>query len=748
MSDLQNLSLLTFPRQYVSLRQGKTELHLFSDASLYAMGACVYLRKINCSLIESALVVGKSRLFPQTQVQKFSIARKELIALCMGIDLLSQCRESLKICIDNVYVWVDSMTVIKWCQCDNKQLSQFVRNRVDKILTATRGEIPKYIDTKNNPANVASRGMTLKRDKECLMWTKGPPFLLQPTKSWEMGPNNLKASDDVDALKEIKRSVARLNHLQVTAVHHTLKNLSDSSTSTEAENRLIKLHKCFNALRKNPKTPSEIASCKNQVNIRKQTRMTLIKMAQAECLGKVINEMRINNATFEQAVLKDSPKERPRELIQMIKYIPFLDDNGILRIGGRLQNSEFDFHFKHPVILPHRHWTTKLYIKGQHVKCGHLGPDLVFGSLQHDVGLWPVGGIVTVRHYLRECLGCKLRLQVRGKQLMAPLPASRLKPRTHVFTYAASDLAGPFSVVVGRSTVKRWLCVFVCMVTTAVRIEVAADLSTSSFINAFRRFLCSTGFRTRFIRTDNGTNFVGANNVLKKEALKLIQSSSVWQAKMDEWEVEWDFGPPEASHHGGIYERQIRTIRKAIDGITDVSSRKPTDDEFLTCCKMAEYIMNCRPLTKSVSDDGLPPLRPIDLMIGVLEPRNDCHPPSLSSPRDEFRHGYRFTKKISELWWERWCRIYVSSLQERKKWKQTERDFQIGDLVILCNEPTPRFLKYPYAIIREIRRGSDGHVRSVIARMADGKLKERDVTKIALIDPVHSNVEGGKEELP
>ena len=88
------------------------------------------------------------------------------------------------------------------------------------------------------------------------------------------------------------------------------------------------------------------------------------------------------------------------------------------------------------------------------------------------------------------------------------------------------------------SIVKRWLCVFVCMMTTAVRIEVAVDLIVSFFINAFGRFLCFTGFRTRFIRTDNGTNFVGANNMLKKEALKLIQSSSIWQAKMDEWEVE------------------------------------------------------------------------------------------------------------------------------------------------------------------------------------------------------------------
>ena len=260
--------------------------------------------------------------------------------------------------------------------------------------------------------------MTSERDKKCLVGTNGPSFLLKPTELWEMGPNNLKASDDVDVLKEIKRSVARLNHMQVKEKHHTLKNLSDSSTSTESENRLIELHKCFTALRKNPKTPSEIASCKNQVNIREQARMTL--------------------------------------------------------------------------------------------------------------------------SYLKNCLGCKLKLQVREKQLMAPLSASRLKPRTHVVTCAASDLAAPFSVVVGRSTVKRWLCVFVCMVTTAVRIEVAVDLSTSSFVNAFRKFL---------------------------------------------------------------------TL-------------------------------------------------------------------------------YRVSNKI----------------HMNKQWNEIERDFQVGDLVILCNEPIPKFLKYPYAIIKKIRR--------------------------------------------
>ena len=126
----------------------------------------------------------------------------------------------------------------------------------------------------------------------------------------------------------------------------------------------------------------------------------------------------------------------------------------------------------------------------------------MFEALQQDCGLWPVGGARTVRHYTGGCVGCRLRRQIRGEQLMAPLPDNRLRPRCHVFAYAASDLAEPFSIVVGRSTVKCWLCVFVCMVTTAVRVEVAVDLSASTFIDVFRRFLRSTGYRTQFLRMD------------------------------------------------------------------------------------------------------------------------------------------------------------------------------------------------------------------------------------------------------
>ena len=564
-------------------------------------------------------------------------------------------------------------------------------------------------------------------------------FLEETPKSYPCMKKSLclKHGDDdqyseVEMRKEMTKRPIKLNLLKLSGQSEILNQLSDSASCMEAERRLHCLRSCFMALRKEtgwiPKVPIT----------RDETRLLLLKMAQQETCGKIIEKMETKLISFEQAVQTLPTQDRPHYWTQLYKYVPFLDDHGLLRIGGRLQNSNLGYHFKHPILLPHRHWVTELYICKTHSDSGHFGPDLVFGVLQQDKGLWPIGGTGTIRHYTKDCIGCIVRRQIKGNQLMAPLPAYRLKPFAHVFTYTASDFAGPFCIVVGRSTVRRWLCVFVCLTTTAIRIELVADLTTSAFLNAFRRFLCSTGFRTKFMRTDNGTNYDGANNVLKREvqtSLAQLQPSKYAQNKMDEWEVEWEFGPPEASHHGGIYERQIRTIRKALAALPDLHTRSPTEDDLLTCFKMAEYIINCRPLTKSPSDDGLPPLRPIDLMVGALDPRKNCAPPATSSPRDELRRGRRFTKRIAELWWDRWLKTYVSELQQRKKWRQETRDFQVGDLVILCHEDPPRFLEYPYGVLTSVNKGTDGHVRSVVARMSDGKLKQRDIGKIALVAP-------------
>ena len=83
VSEVQSFPSISFSRHYSSLNGGANELHLFNDASIHAMGACVYLKNVRGNLIENSLVLGKSRMFPQTKISKVSIAHKELIALCM-----------------------------------------------------------------------------------------------------------------------------------------------------------------------------------------------------------------------------------------------------------------------------------------------------------------------------------------------------------------------------------------------------------------------------------------------------------------------------------------------------------------------------------------------------------------------------------------------------------------------------------------------------------------------------------------
>ena len=228
----------------------------------------------------------------------------------------------------------------------------------------------------------------------------------------------------------------------------------------------------------------------------------------------------------------------------------------------------------------------------------------------------------------------------------------------------------------GRSTHKRWLCLFVCLATTAVRMQVAYSASTESFLTALRRFLCSTGNVTRLLRSDNGTNFVGASNEMKK-ALNEFDASPKREEYLARRAIEWEFGPPHSSHHGGIFERQNRTIRKIMLGLPELTTRQPNDDELLTLFLESEYIMNTRPLIKHVSKESIVPLRPIDHMVGVIPPCNAEESTHLSSPGDRLRKGYRFTQKIADMWWERWLREYLITLQKRSKWTEQCQNLKV-----------------------------------------------------------------------
>ena len=166
-----------------------------------------------------------------------------------------------------------------------------------------------------------------------------------------------------------------------------------------------------------------------------------------------------------------------------------------------------------------------------------------------------------IRNVLKECATCQLHNGQVSTQLMANLPECRIDMNHAPFFHTGIDCFGVFSVKQGRSLVKRNGCIFTCMTVRAVHLEVLHTLSTGSFISALRRFVARRG-NVGHIYSDNGTNFAGAEKVLKASILKWNQKQIT--EFLVQKEVDWHFNTPLASRFGGSWERLIRSVRKVL----------------------------------------------------------------------------------------------------------------------------------------------------------------------------------------
>lgn len=159
---------------------------------------------------------------------------------------------------------------------------------------------------------------------------------------------------------------------------------------------------------------------------------------------------------------------------------------------------------------------------------------------------------------------------------MADLPVERVTPDEPPFTNVGVDFFGPFEVKRGRSLIKRYAVIFTCLNIRAVHLEMAHTLNTDSCINAIRRFIARRG-DVKVIRSDNGTNFVRAERELQ-EAVLSLNNRQIQTAALSKG-ITWLFNPPAGSHHGGVWERQIRTVRRILNALLH---QQTLDDEGLS----------------------------------------------------------------------------------------------------------------------------------------------------------------------
>ena len=718
LRDLSKLSQITVERCIKPTNSGgmvSCQIHHFCDASQSAYGAVSYLRLVDIyDQIHCSFLIGRSRLAPLKQT---TIPRLELSAATVSIRLNKILKKELEIPVDTITFWTDSMTVIRYIENESKRFHTYVANRVSFIREDSNPSQWRYINTKSNPADDASRGVTADYFIQNDRWIKGPDFLLKPESEWEVCPlpSTELANDDPEVKREPKSFAVHISKkystfvIMVQRFSSWIRLLKFIALCLRCQTRFLTRKRQSN---QDVQRSSEALSFKSVTCPELDRAETeIIKFDQSHVFAEEIEAVKAGSC-----VKKSSP---------LVKLDPILVD-GLLRVGGRLSRAPLPDESRHQIIISKESPLASLLVNFFHAKSGHSGREYVLALLRER--FWLIRANTTVRSVLSSCFDCKRRQKPVGEQKMADLPRPRVTPDQPPFTRVEIDYFGPFLVRQKRSLVKRYGAIFTCLAVRAVHLEISHSLDTDSFILALRRFIARRG-QVKEIRSDNGTNFKGAEK-------ELHDTIADWnQAKIHDVllqrGIKWFFNPPAASHHGGVWERLIRSTRKILGVL--VKEQILDDESLQTLMCEAECIINGRPLTK-VSDDpnDLEPLTPNHLLLL----RHDTSlPPGLFVKGDIYsRRRWRQVQYLADLFWKRWKKEYLPLLQERQKWFRPRKNFAVGDTVIVVDESTPRNA-WAIGRITEVFPDKQGFVRRVKVKTKTSIL-ERPINKLCLLESI------------
>ncbi|GFX98336.1 integrase catalytic domain-containing protein [Trichonephila clavipes] len=664
------INYLTVPRWVILTADNIVELHGFADASSLAYAAAIYCRQKHNGKIKT-----------------------------------------------------DSKIVLSWLSGHPRQWKTFVANRTSEIIEVLPTKHWRHVPSKENPADIASRGIDPKCLPDCKLWWQGPPWLRLETSSWPKAESSCdEASDEVKAEQKSVSIFNLFTHTSNDVIHGLFEHYSS----------LTKVIRIFAYCQRFIKNCKKIASQGSSISS-SHINTTSLTFSETKTAEETIIRW-VQGFYFQEEIrsIKKQISLPPKSPLRSLH--PFIDEHGLVRVGGRLQNSQLRFNSKHPIILPSQHSISELLIKEQHIAHLHAGPTLLAHVLRQSH--WIVGSRKLINKCIRKCLKCnKFKTSTTTPQLMGNLPKHRVTLERPFFS-CGIDYAGPVLIKCnkgrGTKSTKGYIALFVCLATKAVHIEAVGDLTTDSFIAALRRFSARRG-APRHIYSDNGTNFVGARRKLD-EIRKLWLSLPTNEAisyYLSKSSIDWHFIPPSSPHFGGIWESGIRSVKfhlKRVLGETIL-----TFEELTTLLTQIEGLLNSRPLSYVNDSDieCISTLTPSHFLTGDVLLSVPEELPSSSNHRDR----WELLQNIKRGFWKKWSSEFISSLQPRKKWQDAQPNLKEDDIVLIKEEGPPG--TWPKARVLQVHPGNDGLVRVATVKTQDSVFK-RPVHKLHKL-PIYPN---------
>ena len=639
--------------------------------------------------------MAKGRVAP---LRPLTIVRLELQGAVTGCRLAITVSEELDIPLEWFTFWTDSETVLKYLKSRTGRFQTFVANRVAEILEKVTPAQWRHVPGRLNPADDVSRGLRPAQLTQDHRWFTGPEFLSRPEKEW---PEDVTAAEpDDDEVVKAKVVLA---------------------TTTPTQCVIFDLFKRTQDWTKARRVIALILRLKKRRLIRPKTSwLTGAEMRQAEVVC-----LRQAQRYYFKTELEALKRKKPIPTSSRLRFLaPELDENQLLRLNSRLKNSELSFDARQPVILPYEHPIATAIIAFVHDYRQHASTE---GTLCEVLQFfWILRGRALVQRFVDKCFECRKKRAKPQTQLMAPLPTARLKPFEHPFSQTGIDYFGPMLVTQFRRSLKRYGCLFTCMSTRAVHIEIVPSLDTESFLMAFWRFSYRRGRPTN-CWSDNATYFVTSDK-------ELANAISEWNHakianQLNQHGITWHYSPPYGPHHGGAWESLIKSAKRALK--TVLKNRSLTEETLATALVEVEALLNSRPLTHlSVDPKDLTPLTPNHFLIGRASPNapvplvNDAYLPP--------RKRWRLAQQLINHFWKRWLKEYLPTLHTRQKWTEARPNITVNSLVLLVDESLPRG-KWPLGRILDVFPGPDGLVRSVLVKTASGEYT-RPITRICLVE--------------
>ena len=646
-----------------------------------------------------------------------TIPRMELNGALLLAKLARKVVAATEIELSQKKLWCDSKIVLAWIATDAARLKQYVGNRIDQIQKMSSDASWHYVKSGENPADLVSRGTTPIQLAASRLWWHGPAWFMEEI----VYPEPARAQVESEFHRELRKTI----NLHALSARHRILHLFSSSEKTI---RIVAIwHRYFNrlkALSQARKKNGVIATARagtwiplSAIELRRAF-LTCARLTQAECFAAELIEL--------------SSKDRSnRSKSSLRNLLPFLDTDGIMRVGGRLQNSDLNEDEMHPIIMPSHHDFVTAFVRREHVKQLHAGPTLLLSIVRNQ--FWPIGGRSLCRRIVRSCIRCCRARPTPTVQRIGQLPSCRVN-QVRPFLKVGIDYAGPILVKSGITRnarkVKAYIGVFVCMATKAAHLELIHDLSTAAFLAALKRFTARRG-KPAAVFSDNGSNFVGANRQLT-EFFEFMGSDANQQAVSNSLAsdgIAWTFTPPYSPHQGGIWEALVKSAKFHLSRV--VNDHSLTFEELTTLLCEIEAVLNSRPLVSMSDDpDDLRPLTPGDFLIGHAL----VDPPPVDLLDLTFDHRTRWHKidQLKEQFWNRWRGEYLPTLQRvRNDWTGPRTEIKVDDLVVINDDSLPPG-RWPLGRIVAVHPGPDGIVRNVDIKMAN-KVIRRAVQYICVI---------------